>query len=66
MSAPFRIDERSPRRDTGPSRINDGSPSQEDPEASGDEKDNEIARLKRAYHDAVMENNKKSSARTNT
>ena len=35
-------------------------------EASVDEKDEEIARLKRAYHDAVMENsNKKASSKTN-
>jgi hypothetical protein len=43
---------------------NGGSPSQEDP---GDEKDEEIARLKRAYHDAVMQNSKKNaSSKTNT
>jgi DnaJ-domain-containing protein 1 len=42
-------------------------PSQDELEESGDEKDDEIARLKRAYHDAVMENsNKKTSAKTNT
>jgi hypothetical protein len=36
-------------------------------EGSGDEKDEEIARLKRAYHDAVMENsNKKAFAKPNT
>lgn len=39
----------------------------EDSETAGDEKDEEIARLKRAYHDAVLENsNKKASAKTNT
>jgi hypothetical protein len=39
----------------------------EDSETTGDEKDEEIARLKRAYHDAVLENsNKKASAKTNT
>ena len=33
----------------------------------GNDKDEEIARLKRAYHDAVLENsNKKASAKTNT
>jgi hypothetical protein len=42
-----------------------GSP-REGSEAPGNEKDEEIARLKRAYH-AVMENsNKKASAKTNT
>jgi hypothetical protein len=45
-----------------------GSPSQEGLglSESGDEKDNEIARLKCAYHDAVMDNNKKASTKTNT
>ena len=44
-----------------------GSPSREGHEASGEEKDEEIARLKRAYHDVVMENsNKKASSKTNT
>lgn len=59
---------RTPLQDSGPSRgVNlTGSSSQEGPEASGDEKDDEIARLKRAYHDAVMENkNNKVSAKTN-
>ena len=58
-------------RVSSPSRFNNvgnlpGS-SQEAPEASGDEKDEEIAHLKCAYHDAVMENsNKKASAKKNT
>jgi hypothetical protein len=39
----------------------------EDFETAGDEKDEEIARLKRAYHNAVLENsNKKASAKANT
>jgi hypothetical protein len=71
MSTPFRNNEcRSLPQDSGPSRINNGanltgSPSQEGP---GDEKDEEIARLKpRAYHDAVMDTtNRKPSAKTNT
>jgi len=75
MSTPFHSNEcsRTPaRQDPGPSRSNNGatltgSPSREGPEAPGDEKDEEIARLKRAYHDAVTENkNKKVSAKTNT
>jgi len=46
------------------SRVSDRPQSSEAP---GDEKDEEIARLKRAYHDAVEENsNKKVSAKTNT
>lgn len=41
--------------------------SQEGSDAVGDDKDEEIARLKRVYHDAIMENsNKKASAKTNT
>jgi len=63
---------RTPLQDSGPSRSGTGanltgSPSQEGLGASesGDEKDNEIARLKRAYHDAVMDN-RKGSAKTNT
>ena len=74
MSTFFRSNEccRIPLQDSGPSRIINGanltgSPSQEGPEAYGDEKDDEIARLKRAYHDAVTENkNKKVSVKTNT
>ena len=62
----FRSDQRrvsSPLRNTNWR----GSPSQEGCEASGEEKDEEIARLKRAYHDAVMENsNKKVSSKSNT
>ena len=39
----------------------------EDSETAGDEKDEEIARLKCAYHDAVLGNsNKKAPAKTNT
>ena len=62
----------STHRVSSPSRNNNGadlrdSPPQEGPGALGDEKDQEIARLKRAFHDAVTENsNKKASAKTNT
>lgn len=73
MSTFFHSNEcsRTSLQDSGPSGINNGanltgSLSQEGPEASGDEKDDEIARLKCAYHDAVTENkNKKVSAKTN-
>jgi len=41
-------------------------PPREGSEASGDNRDDEIARLKRAYHDAVMESKNKASAKTNT
>jgi hypothetical protein len=69
MFSPFRSNECSILpQNSGPSRINNGAdltgPSQADP---GDEKDDEIARLKRAYHDAVMDtNNKKTSSKSNT
>ena len=44
-----------------------GSCSREGSLEAGDDKDEEIARLKRAYHDAVVENsNKKASTKTNT
>ena len=44
-----------------------GSCSREGSLEGGDDKDEEIARLKRAYHDAVVENsNKKASTKTNT
>ena len=43
-----------------------GSPSREGHEASGEEKDEEIACLKRAYHDVVMENSNKKSASSKT
>lgn len=74
MSTLFRSNDcsRTPLQDSGPLHINNGanltgSPFQEGLEASGDEKDDEIAGLKRAYHDAVTENkNKKASAKTNT
>ena len=62
----------SPLRVSGLSRNNNGENSRgsdrsQSWEAPGDEKDEEIARLKRAYHDAVEENsNKKVSAKTNT
>jgi hypothetical protein len=57
-----------------PSRIHNeansdfnGTPTREGFEGSGDEKDEEIARLKRAYHDAVLENSgKNASTKTNT
>ena len=59
-----------PLQDSRSSRINftvPSSESQDGPEASGDQKDDEIARLKRAFHEAVEENkNKKDSAKTNT
>jgi hypothetical protein len=73
MSTSFRSDAcDTPLRDSAASHINNGetlrgSPSQEGPVAQGDEKDDEIARLKRAYHDAVMENNnRKASTKINT
>lgn len=76
MSIPSRSEySRTALQDSGPSHSNNGAYltgaiSQESPgpaSESGDEKDNEIARLKRAYHDAVMDtNNKKASAKTNT
>ena len=42
-----------------------GVSSREGSETIGDEKDEEIARLKRAYHDAILESsNKRASAKT--
>ena len=65
-SSTFRNDQRRVSSPLGNTSWRD-SPSREGYEASGEEKDEEIARLKRAYHDVVMENsNKKVSSKTNT
>jgi hypothetical protein len=67
MSTTFYTEYASPSQGSGPSHIHDGansrdfngSPTQEGSEGPGDEKDEEIACLKCAYHDAVMENSGK-------
>ena len=69
MSTPFRSDDsRTPLRYS--STISNGANSTASPEehagAPEDERDIEITRLKRVYHDAVIENNKKASAKINT
>ena len=72
MSTTFRTEYGPPSQGSGPPHIHNGAHSRDSDGpptrgGSGDEKDEEIARLKQAYHDAVMENSgKNASTKTNT
>jgi hypothetical protein len=67
-SSTFHNNQGRPPHQVSTTSLPDDPPSpREDYETPGDDKDEEIARLKRAYHEAVKENShRKASAKTNT